>query len=204
MRNHDLFDRVWGRVVLDPSPLGDDCWLWQGSLSPGGYGLVSVNGAWVGYIGAPRPGNHGVHRVSFWMAGGTIPDGYEIDHLCRRRHCVNPTHMEAVTPRTNTLRGTSAAAVSARRDCCIHGHPLDGANVYWNGIQRVCRECRRLSARRQLERRNPAAKPYERRPWADKNATDFRRCELEGCDEKYKSNGLCARHYNQWKWRTRG
>jgi hypothetical protein len=108
-------------------------------------------------------------------------------------------HLEPVTPRTNTLRGTSAAALSAKRDCCIHGHLLDDANSYWNGIQRVCRECRRQTARRYWERKNPGAKPYERRPWASKLTADYRRCEVEGCDEKYKSNGCCYEHYNEWK-----
>jgi hypothetical protein len=201
----DLYERVWGRVVIDPSPvpeLLDPCWLWQGGLSPTGYGQIYVSARWVEFIGASRVGPHGVHRVSHWLGGGVIPEGYEIDHLCRRRHCVNPAHLEAVTPRTNTLRGTSAAALSAQQDHCIHGHPFDEQNSYWNGIQRVCRECQRLTTRRQTEKRNPDARPYQRRPWTHKGA-DYRRCERPGCDERYCSNGLCRPHWNEWRRKPR-
>lgn len=48
------------------------------------------------------------HRLSYELFVGPIPDGYELDHLCRNRGCVNPAHLEAVTHRVNVLRGLAA------------------------------------------------------------------------------------------------
>jgi hypothetical protein len=78
----------------------------------------------------------------------------QIDHLCRVRHCVNPAHMEPVTPRENILRSPVAlAAINARKTHCPQGHPLSGANLYRTpqGF-RACRECRRKSDRESKRR----------------------------------------------------
>lgn len=46
-----------------------------------------------------------LHRILYEMVRGAIPVGHLLDHLCRNRECVNPWHMEVVTPQENTLRG---------------------------------------------------------------------------------------------------
>jgi hypothetical protein len=72
-----------------------DCWLWSGALTEKGYGVLTISG------------KHRVraHRWAYEQAFGSIPDGMVIDHLCRRRSCVFPGHLNAVTPLQNTIAG---------------------------------------------------------------------------------------------------
>ena len=77
------------------------------------------------------------HRFSYELANGPIPEGLDIDHLCRHPGCVRPDHLEAVTPRTNILRGIGTGAKNARKKVCIRGHN-DWVKVK-NG--RKCRTC---------------------------------------------------------------
>jgi hypothetical protein len=124
-------ERFWERV--DAS---GDCWEWTGGLIPDGYGHAYVNGK-----------SRGAHRVAYEALVGPLPVGLQIDHLCRNRRCVNPDHMEPVTPRENTLRGYSRTAQLARRTTCVHGHDLADALVSRRGW-RLCRSCRRASGQR--------------------------------------------------------
>ena len=71
-----------------------DCWLWTGGISHKGYGLFRLRGTHVA-----------AHRYSYEKTVGEIPKGLQLDHLCRVRHCVNPSHLEAVTARENVIRG---------------------------------------------------------------------------------------------------
>jgi hypothetical protein len=70
------------------------CWVWQKSILAVGYGCVRIN-AKTKYA----------HRVYYERLVGPIPDGLELDHLCRNRACVNPEHLEAVSHRVNARRG---------------------------------------------------------------------------------------------------
>ncbi|MEV8638105.1 HNH endonuclease signature motif containing protein [Streptosporangium sp. NPDC051023] len=78
-----------------------------------------------------------------------IPDGWEPDHLCRVRACVNPGHLQPVTHKENVLRGESPWAVNARKTHCVHGHPFDEVNTAFTvaGYRR-CRACTLQDRRR--------------------------------------------------------
>lgn len=72
------------------------CILWSGCMGDKGYGRVKRNKKWVG-----------AHRVAYLFRNKEIPSGFEIDHLCRNKRCVNPEHLEAVSHRDNILRGAA-------------------------------------------------------------------------------------------------
>jgi hypothetical protein len=78
---------------------------------------------------------------------GPIPEGKQLDHLCRNRACINPEHLEPVTAKENILRGESFSAKNARKTHCIHGHELSGDNLRILKHGRVCLECRRTKDR---------------------------------------------------------
>lgn len=113
------------------------CWLWLGSLQGGGYGQV-----W--YPQARRL--ELVHRLAFRLAGGMIPDGMELDHLCRVRRCFNPEHLRVVT-RLENLRAPGSLH-NSQKTHCPQGHPYGGANLYvFPDGRRGCRKCTRESVR---------------------------------------------------------
>lgn len=85
----------------------DACWPWLGTKTPKGYGNFARFRA---------------HRIAYRLAKGPIPDEMALDHLCRNPSCVNPSHLEAVTDRENTLRGDGPSAMAARSTHCKNGH----------------------------------------------------------------------------------
>lgn len=134
----------WSKVERTSS-----CWLWTGALSPNGYGKFTVDGRTV-YA----------HIVAYVLAYGPVGEGLQIDHVrergCTNRHCVNPAHLEAVTQRTNILRGTCPPAVNARKTHCMHGHEFTPGNTRWvSSTNRRCRACHRFDEanRRAMRRR---------------------------------------------------
>ncbi len=140
-----LADRFWPKVnkngpIPEHAPHLGPCWIWTARVNPiSGYGQLTIgNGTQSPYA----------HRLAYELAGGTIPPGYQVDHLCRVPTCVNPAHLEAVTPQENTLRSRAPTAINARKTHCVNGHELTPENtgVRPNG-RRFCRECGRKRCR---------------------------------------------------------
>lgn len=112
------------------------CWIWMRRLNDGGYGCLNRGGE-----------DTLVHRITFKIRRGPIPEGKDLDHLCRVRSCCNPNHLEPVTRRVNLLRGMAPAAHNARKTHCSKGHPLAGENLDPSSLKlgrRRCLACRQL------------------------------------------------------------
>jgi hypothetical protein len=126
-----LPDRFWDKVQFEPNT---DCWLWDAALN-GGYGMY-----WTGDKQVRA------HRLSYESLIGPIPEGFQIDHLCRVRNCVNPWHLEPVTPAENHRRGRCAEVAGERQRLkthCPRGHAYTEENTYYKPQGwRECRVCR--------------------------------------------------------------
>ena len=131
-------DRFWAKVEKT-----ETCWLWTACKHRAGYGFFRVGGR-----------NLYAHRWAYELLVGQIPPDLELDHLCRVPACVNPAHLEAVTPRVNTLRGLGPAALNSQKTHCPQGHPYDTENTFLRTSgRRLCRTCHRARTRAWQARR---------------------------------------------------
>lgn len=135
----DPFERFMSKVREEDRGYATPCWIWHGSDRGDGYGSFWLDGR-----------TDLAHRVAYTLLIGPIPEGAELDHLCRVRSCVRPLHLEPVTKRVNVLRSNNPMAINARKTTCRRGHPFTGT---WRG-RRTCRTC---SAIRQQEHRDRKA-----------------------------------------------
>lgn len=117
-----------------------DCWLFKGVPNKYGYATIKTDG------------HHSVygHRAAYEELVGSIPDGFQIDHLCKVRICANPDHLEAVPQWENIYRGNGVAVQKMKQTHCIHGHEFTPENTIVRKDRpttRECRECGRISSR---------------------------------------------------------
>jgi hypothetical protein len=137
----ELMERFWKRVEKT-----ETCWNWNGS-NVRGYGAFSTR--------------HAVrvraHRFAYEALVGKIPEGLQIDHLCKNTLCVNPAHLEPVTAWVNVMRSSGVAAVNSAKSKCPNGHDLSGDNLAMYQLRTGKRTCRICSNARLREKRRLAA-----------------------------------------------
>lgn len=133
-------DRLRFHSAVDPVT---GCWIWQAARVVSGYGRFTVGGL-----------TRATHRVSYETFVGPIPEGLQLDHLCRTPACINPEHLEPVTNLENRRR---SPLVCENRTHCPRGHEYAAGNTYNACGRRFCRLCK--SAHGRLVRELP---PEER------------------------------------------
>lgn len=140
----------------------DGCIEFTGALSSQGYGLVWRDGSM-------RP----AHRAAYELLVGPIPDGLHIDHVCHsadesciggsgcpHRRCVNPAHLEPVTPSENVRRSNAGGIAQRAKTHCPQGHAYCGDNLYIDAQgRRHCRSCTRAAGARHDAKRRAARCP---------------------------------------------
>jgi|FLOH01.1.fsa_nt_gi hypothetical protein len=138
--SNDDGERFFAKVAKNEN----GCWEWTAYQEPLGYGKFGLNGSVVF-----------AHRYSYELHKGSIPDGMEIDHLCRNPACVNPAHLEAVTHAVNVRRGDAGKRMRDRTHC-PSGHPYDDENTRWYRGMRYCRSCGNARSRASKARKRAA------------------------------------------------
>jgi hypothetical protein len=131
-------------------------WMWRGALNHAGYGRF----AWT------TNRTVAAHRASWMRHRGEIPPSMQLHHTCYIRACVNPDHLELVTPKFNTVDRSAREGPRKPRSpnrqlvtVCKNGHPMDGDNVAFTvrkgarWPRRYCRTCAYESNQRQRARR---------------------------------------------------
>jgi hypothetical protein len=134
----ELFDprlplSFWAKVSPEPNSA---CWIWTAALNVYGYGQFRINNKqWP------------AHRYAYAMLFGG-PGELHVDHLCRVECCVNPAHLEAVTPRENGRRGIKGVLTTR----CPHGHEYTAENTkVGKDNKRHCRACGTARSRARWE-----------------------------------------------------
>lgn len=123
----------------------ETCWLWEGGLKPHGYGFFAIkrDGKWKKVH---------AHRYAYELWVEPIPDGFEVDHLCRVRSCVNPDHLEALSLQANRRRRDELV------NLCPH-EEFRQVKARWGGVRELCVTCGRLLSYSAVAAEIPGRRP---------------------------------------------
>jgi len=146
--NQPLALRFWAKVEK-----GANCWRWTGFIDKGGYGRIREAGRDTPILYA--------HRVAYEFLIGSIPEGLQLDHLCRNKWCCNPQHLEPVTMTENLRRGDVPVRTRLVSLVCPKGHPRSENAYVWpkTGQLKMCRACRNQRRRALYAERIVAQRP---------------------------------------------
>ena len=113
------------------------CWQWLANTFGDGRGQVTY-----------RKQKWQAHKWLWCSLRGNVPEGLELDHLCRNGLCVNPYHLEAVSHQINCQRGQGWSGRNIRKLQCPQGHTYTVENTLFftrrNGAMgRRCAQCRK-------------------------------------------------------------
>jgi HNH endonuclease len=123
----------------------NDCWQWTGPVNDEGYARIRVPG---------HIAKWAIHRASYEVFVGPIPDGLTIDHLCRNPSCINPQHLEPVTMEVNIRRGFGIGMKNAAKTACYKGHPYVAGSYIIEQVGNGTTARRCIICRRERENRN--------------------------------------------------
>lgn len=137
------FARLMDKVEILPS----GCWKWTAYINADrGYGRFDLDRKKIP-----------AHHASYILLVGEIPDGMELDHLCRNRWCVNPEHLEPVTHPENMRR--------TRKAHCRKGHLFTPENTRDDSAgRRRCKTCEKDRSRKSRAKSAAAKTPAATRP----------------------------------------
>lgn len=124
-------ERFWSRLMESES----GCWEWQEYVDEKGYGRF-----WDGARTIRA------HQYAFAALVGDVPDGLELDHLCKNRRCANPYHLDPVTHEVNMARSDNIMLAFSDQTHCLRGHEFTTDNTYVKADGgRQCRDCSRVT-----------------------------------------------------------
>lgn len=150
-------ERTRQRIRRNSKVNAAGCWVWERAVDRDGYGITGT------------PKRDSAHRAAYLAFKGPIAAGAVIDHRChtddhhclggsdcQHRRCVNPDHLELVTPDENTRRGRSPSAVNAKKTHCHRGHEFNAKNTINRPDGRACRACHNATSAASKRRRKEA------------------------------------------------
>lgn len=127
-----FYPRFWSKVSVKKK---NECWDWQSSISPNGYGKFSIDNY-----------PHSAHVLSYKYFNSDFDSNLCIDHICMNRKCVNPNHLRQVTRAiNNTENAGGTAAINKQKTHCSRGHEFSKENTQIkkgkSGTYRRCKVC---------------------------------------------------------------
>jgi len=187
--NRKLLTRIFSKIEVSKINFykGVPCWEWTAYINKRtGYGTVKCSGR-----------NQPAHRAIYQIFVDVIPVHLESDHLCRNRKCVNPVHIEPVTPLENQLRGISIVGHNARKTHCSQGHEFTNESTLRyakGGTVRNCRQCWLKSNASYRERQRTKKELNKGLP-----VPVNEQCIVASCITPKFCKQMCTKHYQQQK-----